>query len=538
MSTEMFDQLQAANSADAMEKALSLYDATSQLSSDSKKEINRVLENITFETTSKFRRRVKRFQETMMSDAVVAPPPSGSKQFLNPPSQRNTVRTPVDANYTIPLTVDESIARLQSCHSLRDVALAMNTLKVPTDEDGDYKKQNMKSALRQVLNQEHLSNKLLRRRISRLIFVLSSSDEKETEKLAAKARAERTNKGVSVRQRAPRDTVATTYQGQNASPITPPLLSVVETDTLLNKCLEQLNQASSAADVEAAIAALPPLTTTAAPGSIDQKLKTSLRDKLCELSIDDKLVSNAKLRRRVKRIKDFFDEVSQQDTSVDAAEEKQEVRNARVTLASHPPLPPVVAALGNFATSLDALIAANTPDELESSLNDLTMESVGTDDEKIAFAVRLRSELSKENVDSSLIGNAKVRRKAKRLLEMLDARYPDAPRASSEESVTKQKKKKDKVKKPDLKNPPAGPPLDSVIERVSEIRSGKMKIEELECSILADVNEQSGNCGSRRLLKRALERIITDDALTSEMTSRTRRKLAEVIETLSPKLTT
>lgn len=552
----MLRQLRCANTIDAVEQALSLHDVSSSITADAKKEINILLDGITFETTSKFRRRVKRFQETLTSDAVAALAASaGTTKFLHSASQKSTFITQADANSIIQLTVDESIIRLHSCQTLRDIEHTMNTLSVATDADGDDKKQKMKSALRGVLNL-HSTNKLLRRRINRLIFVLSNSDEKEQEKKTAKIRAEANNKRAGSRQLALRDIVVSTHQTHqspsNVCPMKTPLLSVTETDSILNKCLQQLIQASSAAEVEAAIAALPPLTIIASPHTIDQKLKASLHDKLNVLGENNALVSNAKLRRRVKRLKDFFDEASQTDAaevvhSVAVVEGTVDVQHANVTTDasdSRPPCP--IAALGNFATSLKALEAAITADELESSMNDLTMDSIGTEEEKVAFAVRLRFELSRDNMNGSLIGNAKARRKAKRLLEMLDARYPAAHRVqtteesvpSSGEAAAKQKKKKDKEKKPDLKNPPAGPSLDSVIEQVTEIRTGKMTVEQLGHSVLAEVNEHSGNCGSRRLLKRALERIITDDALTSEMTSRTKRKLVEVIETLSPKLTT
>ena len=48
--------------------------------------------------------------------------------------------------------IAESIIRLRNCKTWYDVEMAMNTLAVPTVEDGDTKKTELKEALKEVIN--------------------------------------------------------------------------------------------------------------------------------------------------------------------------------------------------------------------------------------------------------------------------------------------------------------------------------------------------------------------------------------------------
>ena len=567
----MLAALRLATTCDEMEAAISMHTDASRLEEDVIVEINSICEKITFETTSKFRRRIKRFQEAIVE--------AKTKQ-----ESKGTQEVKTTKNVMVFVPIAESIVRLRNCKTWYDVETAMNTLAVPTVEDGDVQKTELKEALKEVMNHGNLAtSKPLRRRISRLIFVLSNPEEKDEEKRAAKLRVQeniarvgsqpptrstrsdtRSNELMSTGNRSGSSS-SSSAQHQH-SVLEPIVLPLIDINAALMVCLSSLQQATKTADIDTAIALLPP-TIADLVVHVESNLKKSFVDKLTALHEDSKLVSNAKLRRRIKRLMEMLLTlpaaqqrqevyVSSVPVPVPAMDKTKQLSVAKITapkkkrplepeedVTSSRPAVSETGAAGSFVTSLAALNAASTPAEFESCLNDLTMESEGTDDERIVFRDRLYAVLEKDSCseqqqDSNLIGNAKVRRKAKRLMDMLEARYPTTKPPTKEEVINKPvKEKKKKVPKVDLGNPPPGPPLDNAIQHVADMQAGLVTAEDLvgETAVLMAVDENSGNNRSRRSLKRALERVLADDVLSSAMQPRTRRKLSDIVVILTPK---
>jgi len=275
--------------------------------------------------------------------------------------------------------------------------------------------------------------------------------------------------------------------------------------------------------------------------AVPPALVASVRSKLATVSEDATLVNNAKLRRRVKRLLETFDEAPQPEQPP-RVEPPSKV--ARREVAAAVVAEPAAAQrtntvpTGSFPRSLALLDAATEAAEVEQALNDLSVDSEGTDGEKIAFRRRLHAMLesggSSSSSSSSLISNAKVRRRAKRLLEMLEAKFP--PSADQEEKPAKLKKVKQPKYAPDAdpNNPPAGPPLEAAIENAKAVIEKTKGVEDLN-AILHDVMADSGNCGSRRSLKRLLERIVGTTTLSSAMSAHTRRRVDDVMNLLAPK---
>ena len=97
--------------------------------------------------------------------------------------------------------------------------------------------------------------------------------------------------------------------------------------------------------------------------------------------------------------------------------------------------------------------------------------------------------------------------------------------------MKKEKVKKEKVKKEDLCNPPAGNPLGDLILLASAAKTS----EELSAVFLT-VTAESGNCATRRTLKRMLERVLKDDSqLSRDMTAQMRRKFRRTADMMSPR---
>ena len=531
MYAELVDRLVAATSADELEAAITHVQAihdghvTSWNTMDIEKATS-VFDGVTYETTSKLRRRIRRFLESIATVGSTAKPlvlPSSSSSF--PPSSSSSCG---------PMSISESIQRLRDCTSVRDVETTMNALAVPSDDDAAADKEQLKAALRAVLSRDHITNKALRRRIARFVFVLCDETEKAAEKKAAKARAEANSLKATTRKRRIPDETAPVAVAIDRKPA----VSAAEAEGLLTAFLALLGDAKSSSDVEAATATLPPAMGI---GAVSPKLVASVQSKLAAVIDDSTLVNNAKLRRRVKRLFETFDEAPQPEQPLrDVPPSKVTRREVAVAVAvAEPQLAaqrPKVVSTGSFSCSFALLVTATEPAEVELALNDLSVDSEGTDAEKIAFRRRLHSTLENSS-ESSLISNAKVRRRAKRLLEMLEAKFPASEDKEEDKPAAKQQKK---VKPPkyaidaDPNNPPAGPPLDAVLEHTKRVIEKATGVEEWS-TILDDVTADSGNCGSRRSLKRLLERVVDDDSLLSAISVTTKRRVADVISFLAPK---
>ena len=192
---------------------------------------------------------------------------------------------------------------------------------------------------------------------------------------------------------------------------------------------------------------------------------------------------------------------------------------------------------GSFATSLIQLQNAVTSSDVEDAISELSIDSEG--DEVTRESVREKLEEVFKN--EQLINNSKLRRRVKRLIEVLaPPSLPDLPVVTAvlntevlDLKPAVIKVKEEKVKKADLANPPAGASLDDILRQACSSKS---------CAELSDVvvavTAESGNCKTRRSLKRMLERVLKDDSsLSKDMTAQMRRKFRRMADMMSPRPT-
>jgi predicted transcriptional regulator len=556
------DALNSAKSGEDIETAISSSSAAkfiSDLDECSKISVigalEKVLENETITTTAKLRRRIKRFQQSLDKDAA-------------PEIESTVADAPIPAEIRRHLSPDDSIAALVACKSYHDLTREMNNLCLPGDEEGGIKSESfakyrcpMKCTLQRLLSTEGMTNKVLRRRVSRLIFVLSTDVEQAQEIAAAKAKAAMaTIRNLTAKKVRPLTTDNQMNVTSSSSSATLPtlvhVLSKFEAAKYIAECISGIRSAKTPADVERVISALP------SSGFGDSE---TLRDLLHSILENDELVNNAKLRRRVKRLietlmasgstlKAVPAVVNTGDLDVSNLPEKLKEVHTLVTAVQKdkpPPLripstaaavavpvpPPERIITGSYPASLKLLFIASSSSSVEEAISDLCVESEGDDESRKAVRERLEV-LFKDEV---IVNNSKLRRRIKRLLEMLAPvsiasaslaevsreRSPSMP--ASDTAIKKEKKVR--VKKEDLKNPPSGPSLEVAIAQAVSAKSS----EELS-SALTEVNEQSGTCSSRRTLKRILERAMKGESdLSGSMTAQTRRKLRRVADILSPR---
>ena len=522
--------------------------------------LEKVLDNAEISTTAKLRRRIKRFQQSL--DTVTIP------------TESDIVKQPGVTNYTSAVSVphlnpDESIAALLACRSHHDLAREMNNLYTPGKEEGGVRgssfsehRSPMKNVLKFLVAQAGMTDKALRRRINRLIFALSTESEQAQEVAAVKAKAQMVatrNLTVKKVHALPKETVVNT-------PVITPLLSKFEAARFITDCISGIRSAKTSSDVERVISALP------ANGFGDSEI---LRDLLTSLLDNSDLVNNAKVRRRVKRLIETLlasgaatdvplpnsvseincpiasEAPSSSSVSVPRIGEVKVYQRAPPLLPLRIPSaaaatatvvsPPDIRVItGSFMRSLIELQNAVTSSDVEAAISELSADSEG--DEVARESVRERLEEIFKN--EQLINNSKLRRRVKRLIEVLAPPNSTAPSEitpifSSEviafldpnHNVKKEKVKKEKVKKEDLCNPPAGNPLGDLILLASAAKTS----EELSAVFLT-VTAESGNCATRRTLKRMLERVLKDDSqLSRDMTAQMRRKFRRTADMMSPR---
>ena len=557
------DALNSAKSGEDIETAISSSSAAkfiSDLDGPSKTSViaalEKILENETITTTAKLRRRIKRFQQSLDSDAT-------------PGIESTVADAPIAAEVRRHLNPDDSIAALVACRSYHDLTREMNNLCLPGDEEGGIKSESfakyrcpMKCTLQRLLSTEGMTNKVLRRRVSRLIFVLSTDVEQAQEIAAAKAKAAMaTVRNLTAKKPRPLITetqinVASTSSSAT-SPTPVPVLSKFEAAKYIADCISGIRSAKTPADVERVISALP------SSGYGDSE---TLRDLLNSILENEELVNNAKLRRRVKRLVETLMAAGSSVKPVPAIITPENINGssqsgplkevqalATVVQKEKPPplrIPSTAAAVavpvppperiitGSYPASLKLLSVASSSSSVEEAISDLCAESEGDDESREAVRERLEV-LFKDEV---IVNNSKLRRRIKRLLETLSptivASIPIAevsmersPLLPAPGKIAVIKEKKVRVKKEDLKNPPSGPSLELAIAQAVSAKSS----EDLS-SALTDVNEQSGTCSSRRTLKRILERAMKSESdLSACMTAQTRRKLRRVADILSPR---
>jgi hypothetical protein len=252
----LLSQLKAAKTGDEIEAALSSSSSLNlQIETEKdtlKAELERILEDGSVETTAKLRRRIKRFQQSLDVTTTRTIQPSNE----NLPTQIVLIK------HSNP---GDSIAALSTCKNYHDLQREMNCLCMPSEEqggiNGEYFSEYrcpMKEVLKNLVAQAGMTNIILRRRITRLIFVLSTDLEKKEEKEAVKAKAA-IAATRNLTPKAPKKEKVP-YE-KNIEPIVPVavvhVMSKFEAAKHIADCISGIRLAKTPSDVEKTISALP-----------------------------------------------------------------------------------------------------------------------------------------------------------------------------------------------------------------------------------------------------------------------------------------
>lgn len=392
----LLSQLQAAKSADEIEAALSS-SSSLNLEIESEKntlkvELERILDDGSVETTAKLRRRIKRFQQSL---DVIATPTSSKQSNTN----LSTAVVP-----TIHLTPGDSILALSACKNYHDLQREMNSLCLPNEEQGGISGEYfseyrcpMKEVLRGLVAQAGMTNIILRRRITRLIFVLSTTAEQKEEVAAVKAKAaiaatRNLTAKAPRKERVPFDAKNVDIEPSLPTPAVVNVMSKFEAAKCIADCISGLRSAKTPSDVEAVISALP------SSGFGDS---VCLRELLESIIENSELVNNSKLRRRVKRL---IETLSSSSSDIVKTESENSIIpsnevpsssatkvNSKELLESHgksavvipkisalplripsvvvvAPLPPVRLITGSFSDSFKRLSTVSNANEVEEAI--------------------------------------------------------------------------------------------------------------------------------------------------------------------------
>lgn len=352
---------------------------------------------------AKQKRKCKRLIESLkdtehVKNKTINVDTEGKSQTQDSPSGSFTARSKklVAAKaYDKALSIEEAVVELNDISNALELEAVLNALSIPQKEEGqDHKdflssRDSLKQALNRVLSLElEGMNRLLKRRVTRMQYVLLPSDEKNIKKSAG--------------------------NGDKRA---------VSSDMHLSTCISALEDAADAASIEAAIADI-----NTASGGFDDK---ALRDALCQkldslLNNDGEPALQSKLKRRLKRLRetltasaDSTKEAAPLQTSTGRVEEAAvktvETSSELLATVHNPPpgepLDPVITALSTV----------NSISELEMVLKQV---KPGSGNHKSRRT--LRRAINKLMTDSAQTFlsdmNSKSRRAVQRCLSLLEAK--------------------------------------------------------------------------------------------------------------------
>jgi hypothetical protein len=291
--------------------------------------------------------------------------------------------------------------------------------------------------------------------------------------------------------------------------------------------------------------------------------RTPLKVALEHILFDEKR-TNKVLRKRIKRLVFVLSTKEEQvilsqkssSSSAPATNKKSVTGQDNKLKPSLMQLTPVIIPSKSFSDCFAELCNAHSPLEVENAISDVSvLNSSYVDlDERVAVHAKLTDLIENHK---ELVGNAKVRRMAGRLVDSLTKSFLkhdtiDVTTAAIKSSVYVADKWIDKptsaetvVIKPKIldsfvvdtsHSQPAslnltvpGGPLEPVIEKIRSVGSA-IDLEDA----LSDVKPDSGSCSSRRTLKRAIERLLTQENIKESINAKIRRRITRVISMLEP----
>jgi rRNA processing protein Krr1/Pno1 len=285
------------------------------------------------------------------------------------------------------------------------------------------------------------------------------------------------------------------------------------------KFLIEIKESKTSADVETVIASISSLVNA------NKETKDESKILLTDMLENKDLVSNAKIRRKVKRL---LDSINEQASDVVVGNQNISSSNNNNNC-------------NDIVDSNNPAFIGSTSEECIKFLIEIKESKTSADVETaIPLVSSLRNADSKTKKESKiilneiienedLISNAKIRRKIKRLIESIEEKEVELEKKEKKEKI--KKKKEPKTFDPNsiivVYNPPPGAQLEDVIEKINNFKTSK----DVEMAI-ENVKEGDGTTTTRRKLKRKLEQIITNESNKVIINNEARDKVKEVLNRL------
>lgn len=271
-----------------------------------------------------------------------------------------------------------------------------------------------------------------------------------------------------------------------------------------------LNAATDAASVEAA---LEDVTTHSIES---EEAKEALLKSLQDVQSKENLTINAKLRRKIKRLQELLlapPEEKKEEKKIEEIPTTTTTTNSTTTTSTGS------SDLKSFDEAIDLLNKAKDNNEVEKALEGVTLSSPGS----VISKNKLINSLQDIQENESIVLNAKVRRKLKRLQEMLSAApvaaaapAPSAAPAAAPASASAPSKV---ISKPlsqateELLNTTDVTIIEKVLEGVTTSSKGSIIERNKFLSVLNDIEENKEinlNSKLRRRIKRLNELLLSD----------------------------
>lgn len=390
------------------------------------------------ELNAKARRRVKRIVSRLVESY---PGLDLSEPIIDdaPPANARDVLADLDAK--------DACQRFSAARSAAEVERVLNSLIGPTTESkSSLDWQELKEVLFTVLSNRNITNKNIRRRISRLIFVIAN--ESDLQRLSEfKKEAQEPVTAVS-QAKAMRPPPAPRSVSGTAAPLKPspaamqisnrpsgsstskPTVAVEESTPLVIKsisdCLSELRSAEGATGIETAI------SNVSASSQGSAAAKQELKSTLERLSEDANMVSNTKVKRKVQRLIKTLETIIAESAQSSAAAPTQAPTTSQGNKPQHPPSSTPASAGAGIEGVVHKLKGVHSAEQLDAVLVALDMRTVlpagegATEGPEPATAQQRRllkrsieQVLSQEDVSSTM--NAKVRRRVSRITSALAA---------------------------------------------------------------------------------------------------------------------
>jgi CRISPR/Cas system-associated endoribonuclease Cas2 len=324
---------------------------------------------------------------------------SGNKAGGSTSGQDNTVTV---SNI---LSASEFERQLKAARSASALETILNAFTLPVSELTREEANSLKSVLTAITRDEksNITNKGVRRRMTRMAFAISNEEEKLAIKSVVKTPKPQQSAAGTISNRAAKKMqglvghIASPHATTSSALVGPPRRPAQE-------CANDVSTITSADTLESVLQGITPET-------VESRNRGVLIDALKLLLENKEVTANAKARRRVSRLIQTFESAP--------CDEAQEAVS-KVDLKS-------------CAAAVEELNGASSADALETVLQGLAPESLETHNRGM-----LIDALNKLQDNKDLVSNAKMRRRLSRLVQTLESAATATPTATEPPHVERQ----------------------------------------------------------------------------------------------------